>query len=119
MVSFPDATRALNAMLALQRRTAREELPPVHVGIDSGPLVRRDGDVFGTVVNLAARASAHAGPGEVLVSEAVVKGWRGGAVGFQEVGEVQLRGLARPVALYRAERREAADEGWNGGPVDR
>jgi adenylate cyclase len=106
MVSFPDATRALNAMLALRQRTAREGLPPVHVGIDSGPLVRRDGDVFGTVVNLAARASAHAGTGEVLVTEAVVKGWRGGEVGFQEVGEVELRGLARPVRLYRIEQME-------------
>jgi class 3 adenylate cyclase len=75
MIRFPDASRALTGMLALRRRAADEGLPAVHVGIDAGPLVRRDGDVFGTVVNLAARASAHAGPGEVLVTGALVRDW--------------------------------------------
>ena len=103
MVRFPDATRALTTMLALRRRAGDAGLPPVHVGIDSGPLVRRDGDVFGTVVNLAARAASHAGPGEVLVTEAVVRGWQGAEVGFHEVGEVALRGMTRPVRLFRAE----------------
>jgi len=103
MVRFPDAALSVTAMLELRRRAGREALPPVHIGIDSGSLVRRDGDVFGTVVNLAARAASHAGPGEVLVTGAVVTAWVGGEVRFDEVGEVELRGLARPVPLYRAE----------------
>jgi adenylate cyclase len=103
MVRFPDAALSVAAMLELRRRAGCEALPPVHIGIDSGPLVRRDGDVFGTVVNLAARAASHAGPGEVLVTRAVVSAWIGGEVRFEEVGEVELRGLARPVPLYRAE----------------
>jgi adenylate cyclase len=102
MVRFPDATRAVRTMLALSQRVASSGLPTVHAGIDSGPLVQRDGDFFGTVVNLAARASAHAGPDQVLVTEAVVKGWEGSEVSFHEVGEVQLRGLKRPVRLYQA-----------------
>jgi adenylate cyclase len=103
MVRFPDAALSVAAMLELRRRARREALPPVHIGIDSGPLVRRDGDVFGTVVNLAARAASHAGPGEVLVTRAVVSAWIGGEVRFEEVGEVELRGMPRPVPLYRAE----------------
>jgi adenylate cyclase len=39
------------------------------VGIHAGPAVQRDGDWFGLAVNLAARLSAQAAPGEVLVSE--------------------------------------------------
>lgn len=39
----------------------------------AGPLVRHGGAGFATLVNLAARASAHAGPGEVLVTGAVVR----------------------------------------------
>jgi len=103
MVRFPDSAQAVKTMLELRRRIVKEDLPDIHVGIDSGPLVRRDGDVFGTVVNLASRASAHAGPGEVLVTGTVVKGWEGGGVEFREVGEVALRGLSRPVRLYLAE----------------
>ncbi|MGD2137927.1 MAG: adenylate/guanylate cyclase domain-containing protein [Gammaproteobacteria bacterium] len=103
MVQFPDVTRAVHTMLELHRRAAGAELPTMHAGIDSGPLVRRDGDVFGTVVNLAARASSHAGPGEVLVTGAVARGWKGSGVSFHEVGEVQLRGLTHPVRLFRAD----------------
>ena len=102
MVRFPDATRAVRTMLALRRHATNRGLPTVHSGVDAGPVVHRDGDVFGTVVNLAARASAHAGPDEVLVTEAVVKEWKGSDVSFQEVGEVQLRGLMRPVRLFQA-----------------
>jgi len=103
MVRFPDPAHAVRTMLELRHRVVQVGLPDIHAGIDSGPLVRRDGDVFGTVVNLASRASSHAGPGEVLVTGTVVKEWEGSGVVFLEVGEVALRGLSRPVRLYLAE----------------
>lgn len=101
LLRFPDATRAVKSLHTLCQRMAREELPPVHGGIDAGPVVRRDGDIFGTVVNLAARASSRAGPGEVLVTETVVDEWAGEGVEFREKGTMEIRGLTRPVRLYR------------------
>lgn len=44
------------------------ELPSVRVGLASGAVLSRSGDLFGPVVNLAARATAIAHPGTVVVS---------------------------------------------------
>lgn len=44
------------------------ELPAVRVGLACGRVVTRAGDLFGPTVNLAARATALARPGSVLVS---------------------------------------------------
>jgi adenylate cyclase len=43
--------------------------PPVRVAMHTGPAVSREGDWYGTTVNIAARLCAVAGGGEVLVSE--------------------------------------------------
>jgi adenylate cyclase len=43
------------------------ELPPLRIGLASGTVVVRGGDVFGSTVNLAARLVAIALPGEILV----------------------------------------------------
>ena len=42
--------------------------PAVRVGLHHGTAVERDGDYFGAAVNLAARVSAEANGGEVLLT---------------------------------------------------
>ena len=46
------------------------ELSDVHVGIATGTVLTRMGDVFGHTVNLASRLTALAAPGTVLVDSA-------------------------------------------------
>jgi class 3 adenylate cyclase len=66
-------------------------------------VVFRDGDYFGRTVNIAARISAKAGPGEVLVSEdAMREASSVDGLRFELVGPAELKGLARPVVLHRA-----------------
>ena len=63
---------ALGVRLALRIVRAMDvppALPPVRVGVHTGPAVSRDGDWYGTTVNVAARLCSAAGGGEVLVSE--------------------------------------------------
>jgi adenylate cyclase len=64
--------------------------------------VFQDGDYFGRTVNVAARIAGHAGPGQVLVSDAVVAATPDGAVRFREVGPAELKGVAHPVVLHEA-----------------
>jgi len=45
--------------------------PPIRIGIDSGPAVRREGDWYGSTVNAAARVADVATPGELLMTERV------------------------------------------------
>lgn len=49
------------------RISALDGRPDLHVGLAYGPVLRRLGDVYGTVVNLASRLTALAHPGTVLV----------------------------------------------------
>ncbi len=53
--------------LALQDRVRAEPaLPELRIGLATGPVLVRYGDVYGEVVNIAARLTAHARPGSVL-----------------------------------------------------
>lgn len=63
-------------------------------------------DYFGRTVNLAARIAAHAGPGQVLVSDNVVGSCTDPAFSFVELGPVELKGVSRPVRLHQANRND-------------
>ncbi|MGH8862375.1 MAG: adenylate/guanylate cyclase domain-containing protein, partial [Jatrophihabitantaceae bacterium] len=46
-----------------------DRLPELRVGLASGPVVRRLGDVFGQTVNIASRLTSLARTGSILVDE--------------------------------------------------
>jgi adenylate cyclase len=62
---------AVTASLELRVAAAAADLPPVRMGLAAGPVVNRDGDYFGPVVNLASRLTELAEPGELLVPAAL------------------------------------------------
>jgi class 3 adenylate cyclase len=101
LLRFADRQRALRAVLQLLTAIERAGLPAAHAGIAAGPIVVRDGDVFGRTVNLAARLAAAAPPREIFVEEAVVVALPGGTASFDAVGRIELPGLAEPVAVWR------------------
>ncbi len=80
-------------------------LPPVRVGLAFGDALSRDGDYFGSVVNLAARIVQLAAPSEVLTSAAVESELTGSRTySFVSRGVQQLRGIREPVELFTLER---------------
>ncbi|HJV04398.1 MAG TPA: adenylate/guanylate cyclase domain-containing protein, partial [Actinomycetota bacterium] len=98
MLFFPDGTAAVHGALELLREARARGLPPARVGIDTGHVIRQDGDYFGTTVNVAARVTDYARPREVLVTSDVVERWTGGdGVLFEEIGPVPLKNVAEPV----------------------
>jgi class 3 adenylate cyclase/YHS domain-containing protein len=83
----------------------RPRFPVVRVGMHTGSAIEREGDWFGATVNLAARISAAAGGGEVLLSEATVHA--AGAlegVKLSRHGFATFKNVRAPVPLYRAVR---------------
>ena len=94
--------------LALDAVSSAEKhgLWPLHAGVNSGPMVKRDGDFFGAAVNVASRVADAARPGEVVVTEAVARGADDADVRFVSLGEFSLKNVQAPVPLYRAERRQ-------------
>jgi adenylate cyclase len=103
MFYFPDPAQAVVAGLELVQRIPQQGLPRARMGIDSGPVVFQDGDYFGRTVNVAARITDYARPGEVLVSDSVVTATnRPHAVRYQPIGPITLKGVTTPVRLHAA-----------------
>ena len=78
MIVFGDPASAIEAAASIQssltgaRRGPLRKTPiRVRMGIHAGTVVRREGDIFGRNVALAARVAAQAAGGEVLVSDDV------------------------------------------------
>ncbi len=108
MVSFRDAGSAVGAALRLVEAVPVAGLPPTHVGIAAGRVVAYAGDYFGRTVNMAARLSAHAAAGHVLVNEPTVDALREDTgVRFTEMGSLELKGFAEPVPVFEASTNEA------------
>jgi adenylate cyclase len=75
--------------------------PRPRVGIHCGEAVYRDGDYFGTQVNLAHRVVSHAQAGEVLVTDQVVATIEGReTLAAEPIGEVRLKGFPVPTPLF-------------------
>jgi adenylate cyclase len=73
------------------------------MGVNSGPVVFQDGNYFGRTVNVAARITDYARPGEVLVSDSVATATTGPhGVRYQPIGPIALKGVMTPVALHAA-----------------
>jgi adenylate cyclase len=103
MFHFGTPRDAVHAAVELVERAPGLGLPPARVGIDSGRVIFGEGDYYGRTVNVAARITDRAAPGEVLISEAATVGV-GDAVPLDPLGPVELKGLREPVTLYRVAR---------------
>lgn len=94
--------------------------PEVRVGINTGSAVARDGDWFGSAVNIAARVSAAAGGGEVLLTDATLRAASPlGGVALEKLGPRRFRNVPEPVVIYRARQRRAREEEVSIDPVCR
>jgi len=102
MLIFADARTGAEAALELVRTLNSELGIPAHAGVHAGPVIERDRDLFGRTVNLASRIAGAAGPGEVIVSEAVVRAVGADGLRFEGVGDAVLKGVPEPVSLFRA-----------------
>jgi adenylate cyclase len=75
--------------------------PQPRVGIHYGDAVYRDGDYFGSQVNLVHRVVNRALAGEVLVTDSVCGAIAGReALRFEPIGEVNLKGFPTPTELF-------------------
>jgi class 3 adenylate cyclase/DNA-binding transcriptional MerR regulator len=103
MFHFPDPGPGVRAALEMVGGLADAGLPPCHVGLHAGPVLYQEGDYFGQTVNLSARIADFARANEVLVSQAVAEASRDDAVTFDDLGPVELKGVAGTVHLLRAD----------------
>lgn len=101
LLLFESPCVAVEAVVELSRSMVKAGLPASHAGIHAGPVVERDGDVFGSTVNIASRIANHAPAGTILVSQPVVLGCPDLEDRFEPLGDVAISGLVDPMRLCR------------------
>ncbi len=113
MASFSSATKALECAIAMQRafaghnESAREPIK-VRIGLNAGEPIAEDDDLFGTAVNEAARITAAANGGEILVSNVVRELAKGKDFLFADRGETSLKGFDESVRLFEVRWQDEA-----------
>ena len=118
MLRTGDAAAAIRLGLCIVHDVgAQHGFPLVRVGMHTGSAVERDGDWFGTTVNMAARVSAAASGGEALLT-AATRAAAGEVEGVElrERGRWTFRNVVAPVPVYAAVRQGAQSSA--GLPID-
>ena len=111
LVEFASVVNAARCAVEIQRgMIARNADVPqqkrieFRIGINVGDIIIDGGDIFGDGVNVAARLEGLAKPGGICVSARVQEDVRGKLdIAFADEGEQQLKNIAWPVRVYRAQ----------------
>lgn len=98
---FASALRAVDCAMAIQGALRSHPDLRVRIGIHLGDVLRKDGEVIGEGVNVAARVRPLAEPGGVCVSEPVYQMVRSRAhVTAKLLGSRSLKNVEQPIAVY-------------------
>ena len=109
LVEFASVVDAVRACVEIQRgMTERNaEVPEdrqitLRVGVNLGDVMIEDDDIYGDGVNVAARLQELADPGGICISNSAYEQIRDRIdVGLEDMGEVEVKNIPRPVRVYR------------------
>jgi TolB-like protein/class 3 adenylate cyclase len=109
LVEFASVVDAVRCAVAVQQAVAERNTGvaadnriELRIGINLGDVIVEGDDLYGDGVNIAARIEALADPGGVFVSNTVHDHVRDRLpFVFEDLGEQQVKNIARPVRVYR------------------
>jgi adenylate cyclase len=108
LAEFQSVVDALRCATAWQAAVPDDSAILWRIGIHQGDIVVEDGDIFGDGVNVAARLEALAEPSGICISSRVHDDTAGRLhLVFDDLGEQNLKNIARPVRAYRVRLAEA------------
>ena len=127
LVEFKSALDAVTCGVEMQRKMAeRNSTVPeprkveIRVGIHLGDVVHSSGDVYGDAVNVASRVEPLAEPGGVCISQQVYDNIRNKTeLQIAKMGEVELKNVELPMAVYSVRLRASDSEAPKGAPRER
>jgi len=118
LAEFPSVVDAVRCAVEIQRGIADRE-PEVpderrirfRVGVHLGDVIAEEHDIFGDGLNIAARLEGLAEPGGICVSRMVRDNVRDRLdCIFEDLGEQQVKNIARPVRVYRVRDLDAVSK---------
>jgi adenylate cyclase len=109
VAEFSSVTDAVHCAVAIQQEIHQaNKAQPTHkrmlfrMGVNSGDVMVKEGDLYGNDVNVAARLEALADPGGICVTRAVRDQLRDRVeFEFEDLGEKQVKNIERPVRIFR------------------
>jgi TolB-like protein len=109
LVEFASVVDAVRCAIEIQtgmvernRAKPQDKRIDFRVGINVGDVIVDGSDIYGEGVNVAARLEGLAEPGGICVSDRVQEEVQGKVdVTFEDIGDRQLKNIARPVRVYR------------------
>ena len=109
LAEFPSVVEAVACSVDVQREMAKREADrpkdiriDYRIGIHLGDVFHENGDIHGDGVNIAARLEALAEPGGICLSGDAYNQLRNVEdVGFEDLNEVQVKNIARPIRAWR------------------
>ncbi|MGH6827184.1 adenylate/guanylate cyclase domain-containing protein [Methyloceanibacter sp.] len=111
LAEFPSAVEAVQAAIEIQQSVEGHNVEleadrrmQFRIGVNLGDVIEEaDGTIYGDGVNIAARLEALAEGGGVCISSTVYDAVEGKlALGFDFLGEHQVKNIAKPIRVYRA-----------------
>src|SRR5881394_2044031 len=108
LLEFPSVVDAVEYAVAVQTVMAerndgvpKDQRMLFRIGINLGDILIEGDDILGDGVNIAARLEGIAEPGGICISSTAYEHVRGKvAVEFADLGEQNLKNIARPVRVY-------------------
>ena len=106
MASFKSVGNSVDAAREMMRGIAAfnkgdGDIPlQIRIGVNAGTPIAEDGDLFGTTVQISARLCDKAEDGGIAVSNLVRELAAGSSAKFEEVGALELKGVAEAVTVY-------------------
>jgi adenylate cyclase len=127
LIEFASVVDAVRCAVELQEGIAghNAEVPAekrieFRIGINLGDIIVEDDDIYGDGVNIAARVEALADPGGICVSRVVHDQVRDKLdLAFEDIGEQQVKNIARPVRLNGPASLDKGTAGIAGQAVNR
>ncbi len=103
---FKHPLNAILAGLEIQIKIAaydqfkvEQEKFQVRVGINTGVVIRKQGDIFGDVVNIASRMETAANPGDIMITYSTYNEIKPYAR-CTELGKLNIKGIHEPMTAY-------------------
>jgi class 3 adenylate cyclase len=107
MAEFPEPVLAVRAAIAIQRRLLEQnrnvietERLRIRTGIHYGVGFRRGNDLFGDVINLAARITKQSAASQILISDSVREALADSEICCRSMGRVSLEGKVETEELH-------------------
>lgn len=107
MASFSDPQHAIKAAIAMQQMLHRERQKDkyfsvrIRVGIHTGKGIVENNDIFGDIVNVAAKVQAEAEANQIVLTSGTVARLPRETFSFEEAENIKPKGKRKPIKLFK------------------